>query len=193
MSTEVTEVPTHDVHASDRFHLGPRTRLEAFAATAGVIGAGAGFYERVKMLSLRYLTENAHRLPTTVGGWYFYHKKKNYVMITLGVKQACRTGIKYGAGVGGFFGLEAAIDYARGSIDFLNTAAAATIYLGLYGAYHRLSRVQIRNYVVRGGVLGLSLGLAQDMLIYARGGDVWYMQKLGIKRPQRPAPVVAPQ
>lgn len=176
-----------DLKKNERFHLFPRERLEAFAYTAGIVGAFSGFYEGVKTSSLRYLTENGHRLPKTVGGWYFYHKKKNYVMIINGTKLAVKQGLKYSVTVGGYFGLEYLIDeYVRqGTIDFFNTTAATIIYSGLYGFYNDLSRVQIRNYMKKGAAFGLSLGITQDLLRYSRGADVWYLSKLGIKTPNR--------
>ncbi|KAK6456553.1 uncharacterized protein RJT20DRAFT_45554 [Scheffersomyces xylosifermentans] len=188
------QLEAEDLRKNERFHLFPYERLEAFTLTAGIIGGLAGFYDGVKRASLRYLTENSHRLPKTVGGWYFYHKKKNYVMIIDGVKTGVKQALKYSTSVGGFFGLEWIIDnYVRcNSTDFLNTTAAATIYSGLFGSFQRLSVVQTRKYVVKGAGLGLGLGLAQDMLRYARGGDVWYLEKLGIKRPQQHGQPLAP-
>lgn len=174
-----------DPRRNERFHLYPQDRLEAFAITAGIVGGFSGLYEGVKSSSLRYLTENGHRLPKTVGGWYFYHKKKNYVMIINGCKAGVKTGAKYSVAVGGFFGLEWFLDtYVRGgTIDMFNTMASAVVYSGLYGFYHRMTRVQLTNYTVKGGFLGLSLGLTQDILRYTRGGDVWYFEKLGIAKP----------
>lgn len=173
-----------DPKANERFHLLPAERLEALSLTSGLVGALSGFYEGVKSSSLRYLTENGHRLPRTVGGWYFYHKKKNYVMIISGGQTAVRQGLKYSLAIGGFFGLEWAIDTARGTIDLFNTTAASTIFATAYGMYHRLSRVQTQNYIKKGFALGISLGLTQDLLRFSRGGNVWYIDKLGIKNPR---------
>ncbi|CAN3374618.1 hypothetical protein DIURU_000016 [Diutina rugosa] len=169
---------------NQRFHMKPEQRLEAFSLTAGIIGGMTGFYEGVKMSSLRFLTENGHRLPQNVGGWYFYHKKKNYVMILSGVKQAFKVGTKYTLAVGTFFGLEATLDRARGSVDCLNTSAAAAICSASYAIFNRMRGSQIRKFTIRGGVMGLCLGFAQDFLIYARGGDVWYLESMGVKHPQ---------
>lgn len=68
--------PETDVRRNERFHLVPRKRLEALVTTSGLIGAMIGFYDGVKISSLRYLTENAHRMPKTVGGWYFIIKEE---------------------------------------------------------------------------------------------------------------------
>ncbi|ODV79423.1 uncharacterized protein CANTADRAFT_52307 [Suhomyces tanzawaensis NRRL Y-17324] len=169
-----------DLRVNERLHLYPYERLEALSITSGIVGGLAGFYDGLKSSSLRYLTENGHRLPQTVGGWYFYHKKKNYVMIVTGGKTAVHQGLKYSMSVGGFFGLEYLIDtYVRGGTkDFMNTTVAAGLFAGAYGKYYHLSRIQVRNYVRNGTMLGLMLGLAQDMLIYRRGGSVWYVDKM---------------
>lgn len=170
--------PETDVRRNERFHLAPRKRLEALVTTSGLIGAMIGFYDGVKISSLRYLTENAHRMPKTVGGWYFYHKKKNYVMIVAGVKKAITTSFKYGAAVGGFFGLEYLLDISRGNtIDFFNTTTAAFLTSTFYAKYNKLSSMQTRKMIFKGTALGLTLGLIQDYLIHARKGRVWYLDR----------------
>ncbi|PVH21402.1 hypothetical protein CXQ85_000379 [Candidozyma haemuli] len=142
----MSQVETIDEFRNERFHLPTQERLTAVAAASAIVGAGAGFYEGIKLSSLRFLTENGHRLPTTVGGWYFYHKKKNYVMIISGCKEAAKVAFRYSAGVSSFFGLEAGLDYARGTKDFLSSAAAATIVAWSFGAYKHMSPVQRMNY-----------------------------------------------
>lgn len=173
-----------DPAINERFHLFPYQRLGAVASVGGLIGAFSGFYEGIKIGSLRYLIENSHRLPRTVGGWYFYHKKKNYVMIVGGCKLALVQGAKYSGAMTGLFGIEAIIDYIRGTIDFASTTAAATITAGTYAWYTQLSRMQSANYMKKGALLGLSLGVTQDLIIWRRGGHIWYMDKLGVVNPQ---------
>lgn len=167
-----------DENRNERFHLTPKDRILALVTTSALIGGMAGFYDGVKSSSLRYLTENAHRLPRTVGGWYFYHKKKNYIMVVSGVKRAVKTGFKFGGAVGGFFGLEYFFDTVRGNtIDFLNTTAASVITSAVYSKYNQLSYIQTRKMMFKGFLLGSFLGLSQDYLIHARGGKVWYFDK----------------
>lgn len=181
-----TEPEAMDIRANERFHLLPRERLGVIGTLGGIVGAMSGFYEGIKLSSLRYLVENGHRLPRTVGGWYFYHKKKNYVMILNGCRQGLKTGSKYAAGVTAFFGMEYLFDvYLRNNtIDFLNTTLTGVIMAGLYGRLHQLSRVQSINYIKKGGFLGLSIGITQDLMIWTRGGYTWYLHKLGIKNPR---------
>ncbi|KAG7192155.1 uncharacterized protein KQ657_002520 [Scheffersomyces spartinae] len=162
---------------------------ETMALLAALVGGVSGFYEGTKLSSLRYLTENGHRLPTTVGGWYFYHKKKNYVMLLSGMKTGLKHSFRYSVSVTSFFGLEWILDtYVRsGTIDMANTTIASMISAFGYAKLNHLSAIQTRKYMGRGFLLGLSLGFTQDMLIFTRGGYVWYLDKLGIKNPQAEA------
>lgn len=168
-----TEGP--DLQRNERFHLKPIDRIVAVATASGAIGVALGFYEGIKLSSLRYLTENAHRLPRTVGGWYFYHKKKNYVMMTSGFLSAAKTGVRYSLAVSSFFLLEAGLDYVRRTTDFLNTTVAGTAASFAYASMKHMSRVQRWNYVKKGTFLALMLGIGEDFLISARGGNVWYV------------------
>ncbi|KAM9909218.1 hypothetical protein OXX69_005633 [Metschnikowia pulcherrima] len=159
---------------NQRLHLYPRERLQTVAVVASMVGGAQGFFSGVKMSSLRYLTENAHRLPRTVGGWYFYHKKKNYIMLLSGFKNAATLAVKYSLGVSAFLGLEAGLDYARNSTDFFNTTVVGAVFSYAYGSSKHMTRVQKCNYVKKGSLLALCYGLAQDAMIYSRGGHVWY-------------------
>lgn len=184
-----SSIPTNvkdikDLRANERFHMYPEERLKSIAIIGGAIGGFSGFYEGIKTSSLRYLIENGHRLPRNVGGWYFYHKKKNYVMIKSGFLTGMKLGVKYSFMVSSFFGLEWIFDtYVRNNtIDCLNTMASSGIFFTGYGMYRSLSKSQVINYARRGTALGLSVGIAQDLMIWSRGGHVWYLNKLGLKR-----------
>ncbi|KAL6454455.1 hypothetical protein SBY92_003920 [Candida maltosa Xu316] len=169
---------TIDKDRNERLHLQPIDRLKVSFTVGAVIGSMMGAYDGIKTSSLRYLTENAHRLPKTVGGWYFYHKKKNYMMITGGAKQALKRGLKYGGAIGIFCGLEQLLDTARGNtIDFINTTTAAFLLSSVYATFNKLSYMQTKKMIFKGTMLGLAFGLAQDFLIYRRDGRVWYIEK----------------
>ena len=45
---------------------------------AASFGFVSGLLSGGKKSSLQFLAENAHRQPTTLQGWYFYNKTKNY-------------------------------------------------------------------------------------------------------------------
>ncbi|PPQ68852.1 hypothetical protein CVT26_001686 [Gymnopilus dilepis] len=63
-------------------------RIIAVCGTAFVVGATIGTMRGGRAASLRFLAENAHRPPTTVQGWYFYKKTKNYKVMLGGLKGA---------------------------------------------------------------------------------------------------------
>lgn len=65
-----------------------------------------GITRGARAASLRFLAENAHRRPTTVQGWYFYKKTKNYRVMWGALKGGAGVGAKM-AGFGALWvGLE---------------------------------------------------------------------------------------
>lgn len=104
---------------------GPRVALTVLAG--GTYGLMSGFYGGFKRGSLEFLALNAHRLPRTKGAWYFYHKRKNYVVLKNGFVAGFKGALKYGTATGAYFGMEAWLDSVRGTIDFLSTTTAATV------------------------------------------------------------------
>lgn len=63
-------------------------RVLVVPATAFVVGTAIGIMRGGRAASLRFLAENAHRPPTTVQGWYFYKKTKNYRVMLGALKGA---------------------------------------------------------------------------------------------------------
>lgn len=61
-------------------------------------GLVLGILRGSRLESLRFLAENVHRAPTTVKGWYLYHKTKNYRMMFAGLKQGGKEALKLGTG-----------------------------------------------------------------------------------------------
>jgi hypothetical protein len=52
-----------------------------------LIHSHIGLFRGAGNAKLRYLAENTHKRPTTVRGWYFYNKTKNYQMMWAGLKE----------------------------------------------------------------------------------------------------------
>ncbi|WFC97705.1 hypothetical protein MYAM1_000424 [Malassezia yamatoensis] len=77
------------------------------------IGFLSGLLGGARQTALVYLAENAHRLPRTVQGWYFYNKTKYYRMILGGVQQGSRTGLQLAGWTGGFCLLDVMAEHAR--------------------------------------------------------------------------------
>lgn len=61
-----------------------------------VVGFGMGSIRAFRKTGLRFLAENAHRAPTTVGGWYFYNKTKSYKQFSAGLLGGLKQSVKLG-------------------------------------------------------------------------------------------------
>lgn len=77
------EAPTKNVI---RLNIPPRFYLVPGAAI--IVGSAIGIMRGSQRASLSFLAENVHRPPTTVQGWYFYNKTKNYKVLLGGLKGA---------------------------------------------------------------------------------------------------------
>lgn len=165
----------HRLNQEQRFHLHPIFRLTGIAVVSGLYGFTNGGSSAFKSAGLRFLAENSHRLPKNKSGWYFYHKRKNFVCLKEAVSKGLKSGVKYSWIGTSYFGLEAFFDYARGKIDFLNTVAATVVAGGAYAKYQNLSRLSTMKMVKNGALIGLVNGLLQDVLFYWRNGELWYI------------------
>ncbi|KIM45831.1 hypothetical protein M413DRAFT_64360 [Hebeloma cylindrosporum] len=81
-------------------------RLMVVPATAFIVGSAIGMVRGGREASLRFLAENAHRPPTTVQGWYFYKKTKNYKVMWGALKGAGRESVKVTALAAGYVAVE---------------------------------------------------------------------------------------
>lgn len=91
-------------------HLPLSTLLVACAFGMGFV---SGMMSGARRTALVFLAENAHRLPRTVQGWYFYNKTKYYRMILGGARQGTDTGLRMAGWVGGFCLLDVLAEHAR--------------------------------------------------------------------------------
>ncbi|TNY21696.1 hypothetical protein DMC30DRAFT_350148 [Rhodotorula diobovata] len=91
--------------------LGPAPSLVVLAPTSAFLfGFTSGLVSSSKLAAKQFLAENAHRLPTTVQGWYFYQKTKNYRVLWAGIKGGLRTGARLALWTGAFLSLEESVD-----------------------------------------------------------------------------------
>lgn len=107
-----------------RASLSVPSRLALMTGVSSFWGFCLGSYLGGRQSGLQYLAENAHRLPTTVQGWYFYHKTKNYRMMLGGIKRGMLYGGRTGALCLMYGSVESALDRIRGEDDILNSVAA---------------------------------------------------------------------
>ena len=98
------ESPTNSI----RLTIPPRFYLVPGAAI--IVGSAIGLMRGSQKASLRFLAENVHRPPTTVQGWYFYNKTKNYKVLLGGLKGAGAEASKLGLVALGWVSLEEVIE-----------------------------------------------------------------------------------
>ena len=110
--------------------------LPGFMATAG---ATIGLFRGTRTASLQFLAENAHRAPTTLQGWYFYNKTKNYRMILGGLRQGGVDGIRMGLTGLGWVGFEEGM--RRTGLDEMREVGAGIGTAGTFSAVCEWRRV----------------------------------------------------
>lgn len=123
-----------------RAGLATKPRLLLMTTIGTFWGFSIGAFLGGRQSGLQYLAENAHKLPTTVQGWYFYHKTKNYRMMLGGVKR----GLKFAGKTGGlcllYGSVEAAIDDVRGEADVLNSVTAGIATGTIFSTLSKMKR-----------------------------------------------------
>ncbi|KAI8061503.1 uncharacterized protein B0P05DRAFT_590666 [Gilbertella persicaria] len=162
-----------------RAGLATKPRLLLMTSVGGFWGFSMGAFLGARQSGLQYLAENAHKLPTTVQGWYFYHKTKNYRMMLGGIKR----GIRFAGKTGGlcllYGGIESALDDVRGEPDVLNSVVAGVTTGTIFSVLTRLSRGSFRYSMMFGAVFGLAAGGLSDLHRYASGDTPSYGHSLG--------------
>ena len=94
---------------NEAMHVNIPPRLYQVPGAALVVGTAIGAVRGSRKEGLRFLAENAHRAPTTLQGWYFYNKTKNYRKILGGFREGGRQGLKLSATALGWVAIEESI------------------------------------------------------------------------------------
>jgi hypothetical protein len=131
----VNDDATHKTHSGSKpaaIHINVDSRVLILPTTAALIGAFIGFRRGARSAALRFLAENAHRTPTTVQGWYFYNKTKNYRVLLEGAKDAARNGGFLGASAAGWVAVEQGIQRLGPPWDVATEVAAGTSMAAVY-------------------------------------------------------------
>ncbi|CAO3663772.1 unnamed protein product [Umbelopsis ramanniana] len=144
----------------------------------GFWGFTIGSYLGGKQTAYQYLAENAHKLPTTVRGWYFYHKTKNYKVMLGGIKRGVRMGIPTAAICLAYGGMEAALDDARKEADMFNSITAGMGTGVLFSAMTKLSRSSLKRTILVGLYCGIVTGGLNDLHRVVSGDTPSYVNWL---------------
>lgn len=164
---------------SQRLSMQPATRINIAFTSAVLVGGLLGFTEGSKTASLIFRAENAHRLPTSQKGWYFYHKSKNYNAMLGGVKEAVKMGLKTGIWVAGFITMEDAVDEWRGAggqRDCFSSLTAGLTTAGLFSLWNQFPVPTAARTARLGLKIGLGYGLVQDLFSLLQGRKVGYVE-----------------
>ncbi|CDS82114.1 uncharacterized protein SPSC_02934 [Sporisorium scitamineum] len=86
-------------------------------STAFGLGLISGVLTSGKRAGLVFMAENAHRLPDTVQGWYFYSKTKNYKVLLGAAKGGLKQGTRLGIWTTGFCFAERFAELTRASLQ----------------------------------------------------------------------------
>ncbi|KAF8311145.1 hypothetical protein DL93DRAFT_2083589 [Clavulina sp. PMI_390] len=133
--------------------------------TTTSMGMALGFLRGSRKASLRYLAENAHRAPKTLEEWYFYHKTKNYRVLSGGLKQSGRESLRFGAA--GLFWVGAEQAASRVGLGAYKEVLAGVGLGGLVAAAYRLPRratMQVGLLGIMGGSVMALLRRTQDVI-----------------------------
>ncbi|GAA5831339.1 hypothetical protein JCM3766R1_003018 [Sporobolomyces carnicolor] len=149
---------------------------------AFVFGFTSGLVSSSKLASKQFLAENAHRLPTTVQGWYFYQKTKNYRVLFAALKGGIKTGGRLAAWTGLFVLSQDAVEHfvrtgllhsGRGDettrgVKAIAGATAGTGLAAIAGSFYRLSKYTRGRRLMLGLGMGLLAGGTVDLRDWMR-------------------------
>ncbi|KAJ2713936.1 hypothetical protein H4R19_001997 [Coemansia spiralis] len=172
----------------ERGGMGVRQRLTLMGVVSGGAGALIGGYLGAQQSSRQYLAERAHRLPTTVEGWYFYHKWKNYRVIMGALRRSVHYAPRLAGCVMAFAATEAALDCAFGHVQMASTVLASTATAVAISLATRLPKSSARRARMAGLGVGIVVGAAQDIVAWASGHPpayfTWAHEQITVRRTQ---------
>ena len=171
----------HGRNSDERLSISPHIRIPIIALSGFLAGSALGLSHGGQTAALRFRAENAHRLPTSQKGWYYYHKSKNYHTMLGAIKEGMKMGAKIGFWAGAFVTMEDAVDQCRGGDkhkDFLSTVVAALTTSGLFSLWNRFSLPTAARTTKMAFKIGLGYGLLQDMFGLLQGRKLAYVEIL---------------
>ncbi|KAJ1029642.1 hypothetical protein NDA13_002885 [Ustilago tritici] len=146
--------------------------------TAFGLGLVSGVLTASKRAGLVFMAENAHRLPDTVQGWYFYSKTKNYKVILGAAKGGLKQGVRLGIWTTGFCLAEQFAKVTRASVQkqfnggregwkvlghWTDGVLAGVVTAGAATALYRLPKASAMRVFQLGLLAGASTGGIRDL------------------------------
>jgi len=136
--------------------------VRVFGASGALAGLLFGIYVGARTRRLQFLAENAHRLPKTVKGWFYYHRERNYQCLKAAADEGIRQAVRFGSVMGGFAAIETAIDLVRQREDVVSTLMAGVTSTLVFSLVYQLPQSSTRRALMFGvGISGI-VGLLQD-------------------------------
>ncbi|KAJ1920724.1 hypothetical protein H4219_001123 [Mycoemilia scoparia] len=161
-----------------RIRMTPTERFLVVTLNGAFWGVVVGAYLGGRQAGFQYLAERAHRLPTTVQSWYYYHKWKNY-KVALG---AFKRGSIYALRVAGvcavYEGIETTVDHVQEEVNAASSIAAGVGTAAIVGILARLPRSSFMRSMKFGAIGGGTIGLLQDIANWHHGKPPTYFTKL---------------
>jgi hypothetical protein len=119
--------------SAERLGVQPLFRITSIAMFTLVTGTLLGFMKEQRLASLRHRAENAHRMPRSEKGWFFYKRSEVQYGVAMGMMRGPKLGLRLSSAFAAFSVTEATVDYARGDKrDFISTVVAALSCTGLF-------------------------------------------------------------
>ncbi|GAC96284.1 hypothetical protein PHSY_003864 [Pseudozyma hubeiensis SY62] len=148
-------------------------------STAFGLGLVSGVLTFGRKAGLVFMAENAHRLPDTVQGWYFYSKTKNYKVLLGAAKGGLKQGARLGVWTTGFCFAERMAELTRVAVQrqftggksdgvkvvghWTDGALAGVATAGAATALYRLPRASAVRVFQLGLLAGASTGGIRDL------------------------------
>ncbi|KAK3309341.1 uncharacterized protein B0T15DRAFT_386193 [Chaetomium strumarium] len=184
-----TQAEMEELYHNARLSLPAPLRIPLASVLSFLAGFTLGTARGGKSAGLRFRAEHAHKLPTSMTGWFLYHKSKNYHVAYGGIREGFKMGCKVSFWTSAMFAIEQMFDSYRGTADFLNTVTSCVTVAGGFSLWNRFSLPMTARTTKAALVAGMVYGGLQDLLGIARGRPIgyvdWVKQRLGSPRQEQ--------
>ncbi|KIJ37360.1 hypothetical protein M422DRAFT_138814, partial [Sphaerobolus stellatus SS14] len=145
----------HGPGSPDAIHI--TLPAEYYRLPLGMVVGGSvlGMFRGGRRESWRFLAENAHRAPTTMQGWYFYQKTKNYRVMLGALKGGGADGLRLGLTGLGWVGFEELM--RRTGLDDVREIGAGVGTASVFAGIYRLPWRAARQAMLLGLITGTTL------------------------------------